>query len=139
MTSGERPVLPMIKEVRPNLMLHSTNGGVSGKVHVVTSDGILRDSFIVAEGHNGSVGLSVVSREFIRAWHLETNYVGRLAYCSRTTVTYTRYLNQRLRQHQNPILIPGCLNCAHYERKYKALGRNQGKRTTQPALNFTSY
>lgn len=61
MTSGERPVLPIIKEVRPNLMLYSTNGGVRGNVHVVSSDGVMRDSFIVAEGNNGSVKLSVVS------------------------------------------------------------------------------
>lgn len=68
MTGGERPALPMIKEVRPNLMLFSTNGGVSAKVHVVASDGVMRDSFVVADVHNGSVGLSVVSYDIRLRW-----------------------------------------------------------------------
>lgn len=71
MTSGERPELPRIKEIRPNLMLYSTNGGVSGKVHVVSSDGVMRDSYVVAEGNNGSVGLTVVSPNPRLRWSLE--------------------------------------------------------------------
>ncbi|KAF8597980.1 hypothetical protein BDV93DRAFT_527045 [Ceratobasidium sp. AG-I] len=75
MTSGERPELPMIKELRPNLMLYSMNGGVSGKVHVVTSDGVMRDSLVVAEGYNGSVGLSVYTSpgQPLRVYAVATN------------------------------------------------------------------
>ncbi|KAG9124635.1 hypothetical protein FRC07_010845 [Ceratobasidium sp. 392] len=47
--------------VRPNLMLRSKNGSITGEVHVVSSDGVVRPGLVVAEGHNGSVTLEVNS------------------------------------------------------------------------------
>ncbi|CAE7136257.1 unnamed protein product [Rhizoctonia solani] len=46
-------------EMRPNLMLDATNGAISGDVHVVSSDGLVRQAIIVAEGCNGSINLKV--------------------------------------------------------------------------------
>ena len=57
--------LPPLVEVRPNLMISSTNGAVKGNVQVVSSDGVLRPTTIVAQGTNGSVNLVVVSLGFI--------------------------------------------------------------------------
>lgn len=57
--NGEQPPLPPIKEIRPNLMLCTTNGSVNGKVYISSGDRIARQSLIVAQGSNGSVGLTV--------------------------------------------------------------------------------
>lgn len=52
--------LPPLVEVRPNLLLGSTNGAIKGTVHVVSSDGVMRPTTIVAQGTNGSINLVVV-------------------------------------------------------------------------------
>ncbi|QRV97043.1 hypothetical protein RhiJN_25062 [Ceratobasidium sp. AG-Ba] len=57
--NGEMPPLPPIKEIRPNLMLGATNGSINAKVYVSSSDRVARQSLIVAQGSNGSVGLTV--------------------------------------------------------------------------------
>ncbi|KAF8601054.1 hypothetical protein BDV93DRAFT_524955 [Ceratobasidium sp. AG-I] len=45
--------------IRPNLMLHSGDGSVNAKVHVVSSDGRTRPVVIVAESRDGSVTLEM--------------------------------------------------------------------------------
>lgn len=60
-SSGDLFPLPPLVEVRPNLMLGSTNGAINGKVHIVSSDGLMRQAVVVAQGTNGSVSLVVVS------------------------------------------------------------------------------
>ncbi|KAH7337821.1 hypothetical protein B0J17DRAFT_718593 [Rhizoctonia solani] len=41
-------------EIRPNLMLATSNGATSGDIHVISSDGLLRQTSLVAQGFNGS-------------------------------------------------------------------------------------
>ncbi|KAG9080806.1 hypothetical protein FRC06_006145, partial [Ceratobasidium sp. 370] len=57
--NGELPPLPPIREIRPNIMLDSTNGSVNGKIYVSSGDRVARQSLIVAQGNNGSVALAV--------------------------------------------------------------------------------
>lgn len=59
--SGASPIPNANVSTRPNLMVHSKNGAVSAEVHVVSSDGYVRPATVVAESHNGSVTLEVVS------------------------------------------------------------------------------
>ncbi|KAG8732577.1 hypothetical protein FRC10_000821 [Ceratobasidium sp. 414] len=56
---GELPPLPPIREIRPNIMLYSTNGSVNGRIYVSSDDRVARQSLIVAQGDNGSVTLAV--------------------------------------------------------------------------------
>ncbi|KAF8750773.1 KR domain [Rhizoctonia solani] len=56
--SNRNPIPPLV-ETRPNLMLAATNGAISGDIHVVSSDGLIRQSTIVAEGCNGSINLRI--------------------------------------------------------------------------------
>ncbi|KAG8732214.1 hypothetical protein FRC10_001156 [Ceratobasidium sp. 414] len=56
---GKQPALPPVPEVRPNLMLSSTNGSIKGDVHIVSSDGLTRQAIVIAQGTNGAVNLTV--------------------------------------------------------------------------------
>ncbi|KAG8701574.1 hypothetical protein FRC11_012054, partial [Ceratobasidium sp. 423] len=56
--SKRDPPLPPA-EIRPNLMLATTNGAISGDIHVMSSDGLVRQTTLVAEGFNGSVTLKI--------------------------------------------------------------------------------
>ncbi|KAG8688111.1 hypothetical protein FRC08_011615 [Ceratobasidium sp. 394] len=56
---GRQPPLPPVPEVRPNLMLTSTNGSIKGDVHIVSSDGLTRQAIVVAQGTNGAINLTV--------------------------------------------------------------------------------
>ncbi|QRV82845.1 hypothetical protein RhiJN_10860 [Ceratobasidium sp. AG-Ba] len=71
---GGRTALPMVPEVRPNLMLGSTNGSIKGDVHVVSSDGLTRQVVIVAQGTNGAITLNVhASEQPLRVYATSTN------------------------------------------------------------------
>ncbi|KAG9081487.1 hypothetical protein FRC06_005537 [Ceratobasidium sp. 370] len=56
---GRQPPPPPVQEVRPNLMLASTNGSIKGDIHIVSSDGLTRQAIIVVQGTNGSINLTV--------------------------------------------------------------------------------
>lgn len=56
--SGASPLPPLV-EVRPNLMLATTCASISGQIHVLSSDGVIRPTTIVAEGSNGTVSLKI--------------------------------------------------------------------------------
>ncbi|KAL5639535.1 hypothetical protein ACGC1H_006233 [Rhizoctonia solani] len=59
-TSDSRANLPLPSvETRPNLMLATSNGAISGDIHVMSSDGVVRQTSLVAQGFNGSVGLKI--------------------------------------------------------------------------------
>ncbi|CAE6434020.1 unnamed protein product [Rhizoctonia solani] len=46
-------------ETRPNLILGTTNGAISGDIHIVSSDGLVGPTILVAEGCNGPINLRI--------------------------------------------------------------------------------
>ncbi|CEL53484.1 hypothetical protein RSOLAG1IB_11416 [Rhizoctonia solani AG-1 IB] len=50
---------PPLIETCPNLMLGTTNGAITGDIHVVSSDHLVRQATLVAEGCNGSINLRI--------------------------------------------------------------------------------
>ncbi|CAE6441280.1 unnamed protein product [Rhizoctonia solani] len=58
-TSDSKGGANLLIDTRPNLMLTTTNGAIGGDVHVISSDGLVRQAAIVAEGFNGSVTLKI--------------------------------------------------------------------------------
>jgi hypothetical protein len=67
---GRYSPLPPMLEVRPNLMLASTNGSIKGDVHLVSSDGLTRQALVIAQGTNGAINLNVVSLVFLRRYEV---------------------------------------------------------------------
>ncbi|KAG9122791.1 hypothetical protein FRC07_000676 [Ceratobasidium sp. 392] len=72
---GTQPPLPPVLEVRPNLMLTSTNGSIKGDVHIVSSDGLTRQTIVVAQGTNGAINLTVNATpdQPLRVYAVSTN------------------------------------------------------------------
>ncbi|CAE6463665.1 unnamed protein product [Rhizoctonia solani] len=58
-SNSRRNSFPPLVETRPNLMLGATNGAISGDIHVVSSDQLMRQATLVAEGCNGSINLRI--------------------------------------------------------------------------------
>ncbi|CAE6437221.1 unnamed protein product [Rhizoctonia solani] len=59
-TSDSKRDLPLPSvETRPNLMLATSNGAISGDINVMSSDGLARQTTLVAQGFNGSVNLKI--------------------------------------------------------------------------------
>ncbi|KAJ1300948.1 hypothetical protein OPQ81_003374 [Rhizoctonia solani] len=56
--SKRNPPIPQV-ETRPNLMLATTNGAISSDIYVMSSDGLVRQAILVAQGFNGSVNLKI--------------------------------------------------------------------------------
>ncbi|CAE6485617.1 unnamed protein product [Rhizoctonia solani] len=56
-SKGNSP--PPFVETRPNLMLATSNGAISGDIHVISSDGLIRQTTLVAQGFNGSINLKI--------------------------------------------------------------------------------
>ncbi|KDN44326.1 hypothetical protein RSAG8_05590, partial [Rhizoctonia solani AG-8 WAC10335] len=56
--SKRDPPLSLV-ETRPNLMLSTSNGAIRGDIHVMSSDGLVRQTTLVAQGFNGSVNLKL--------------------------------------------------------------------------------
>ncbi|KAG8793248.1 hypothetical protein FRC12_003385 [Ceratobasidium sp. 428] len=56
---GTQSPLPPVPEIRPNLMLTTTNGTIKADVHVTSSDGLTRQAIVVAQGTNGGINLTV--------------------------------------------------------------------------------
>ncbi|CAE6459122.1 unnamed protein product [Rhizoctonia solani] len=74
MSSPTRAQLAPFVETRPNLMLGTTNGAISGDIHVVSSDGLIRQAILVAEGCNGSISLKIhTSDQLLRIFASSTN------------------------------------------------------------------
>ncbi|EUC63678.1 hypothetical protein RSOL_515410, partial [Rhizoctonia solani AG-3 Rhs1AP] len=66
--------LPSV-ETRPNLMLATSNGAISGDIHVMSSDGLIRQTSLAAQGFNGSVDLKIhaPSEQPLRVFASTTN------------------------------------------------------------------
>ncbi|KAH7335774.1 hypothetical protein B0J17DRAFT_667720 [Rhizoctonia solani] len=72
--STRAPLAPFV-ETRPNLMLGATNGAINGDIHVVSGDGLVRQTTLVAEGCNGSISLKIhaLSHQLLRVFASSTN------------------------------------------------------------------
>lgn len=71
---GRRSPLPMVPEIRPNLMLGSTNGSIRGDIHIVSSDGLTRQAVIVVQGTNGTISLNIHAPDHpLRVYATSTN------------------------------------------------------------------
>ncbi|CAE6464632.1 unnamed protein product [Rhizoctonia solani] len=58
-TSDSKGALNPSVDTRPNLMLATINGAIGGDIHVMSSDGLVRQATLVAEGFNGAVTLKI--------------------------------------------------------------------------------